>query len=365
MKRNRTWQILAAVLLLAAGGAWALLGSRPDREIKIIATARVERGPVHQVLEATGIVKAQVGAQVKIGARATGVLTRVAVKVGDQVKAGDLVAEIDDRELRSKIAEAKARWELSRARAVRAAKELRRKQVLVAQKLESQSSLDQAVEDDRVSRADVEATRAALDVLQIQLSYYKIYAPIDGVVSQVAAQEGETVVSGLQVSNLITVLDPGRLEMWIYVDESDVGQCRVGLPVEFWVDAYPDETFRCAVDAIYPEPEIRDNIVYYKALVRVNRRQAERLRPEMTTQCSIVVKQLHDVLSVPNAALKWVNDRQVIYVVEAGGRPRQVTPKLGIQGLDRSQVLSGLEAGQTVATQLVIPDIAVSKDQEP
>ncbi|MGE4552832.1 MAG: efflux RND transporter periplasmic adaptor subunit [Desulfovibrionaceae bacterium] len=353
--------MLALILVLCAAGAWALFGGRKSREIKVLATATVERGAVRKVLEATGIVKAQVGAQVKIGARATGVLTRVAVKVGDRVKAGDLVAEIDDRELRSKIAEARARWELAQAKAVRAAKELGRKKTLVSKGLDSQSNLDQAIEDARVTTADAAASQAALEVLEVQLSYYKIYAPMDGVVSQVAAQEGETVVSGLQVSNLITVLDPGRLEMWVYVDESDVGQCTVGLPVEFWVDAYPDTTFRGQVDAIYPEPEVRDNIVYYKALVRVGRDEAERLRPEMTTQCRIVVKQLEDVLSVPNTALKWVNDKQVIYVLGPDGRPRQVDPDLGLQGLDRSQVLSGIEAGQKVATQLVIPDAPAGK----
>ena len=361
MKRSKKWWIIALILALCAAGAWAFLGGRKSHDIKILETAKVERGTVRKVLEATGIVKAQVGAQVKIGARATGVLTRVAVKVGDRVKAGDLVAEIDDRELRSKIAEAQARWELSQAKAARAAKELARKKTLVGKGLDSQSNLDQAIEDSRVTIADAQATKAALDVLNVQVSYYKIYAPMDGVVSQVAAQEGETVVSGLQVSNLITVLDPGRLEMWVYVDESDVGQCKVGLPVEFWVDAYPDETFRGEVDAIYPEPEIRDNIVYYKALVRVGREQAERLRPEMTTQCRIIVTQLENVLSIPNTALKWVDDKQVIYVVGPGGKPRKVDPDLGLQGLDRSQVLSGLEEGQEVATQLVIPDAPAGK----
>ena len=90
----------------------------------------------------------------------------------------------------------------------------------------------------------------------LRLSYKSILSPITGIVSQVTAQEGETVVSGFQVSNLITVLDPSRLEMWIYVDETDVGQVKPGMPVEFRVDAYPDTVFTGEVDTIY-----RNNVV--------------------------------------------------------------------------------------------------------
>jgi multidrug efflux pump subunit AcrA (membrane-fusion protein) len=110
------------------------------------------------------------------------------------------------------------------------------------------------------------------------------------------------------------------------------------------------------VDRVYPEPEVRDNIVYYRALVKVDPHQADFLRPEMTTQCKIIVETRDNVLSIPNAALKWVAGRQVVFVGEPdAGEPREVTPELGLQGLERSEVLSGLEEGQPVAVQLVIP----------
>ena len=78
---------------------------------------------------------------------------------------------------------------------------------------------------------------------EIRISYTPIESPITGVVSEVTAQEGETIVAGLQVANLITVLDPARLEMWVYVDETDVGQVHAGQAAEFRVDAYPGKTF--------------------------------------------------------------------------------------------------------------------------
>jgi HlyD family secretion protein len=244
-------------------------------------------------------------------------------------------------------------------------KNLPRQRTLVKQKLAAQDTLDLAMQDTEMAAHSVASARAKLQTLNVQLSYTEIHSPIDGVVSQVAAQEGETIVSGLSVSNLITVLDPSRLEMWIYIDETDVGRVSTGLPVRYTVDAYRDRVFEGTVDRIYPEPEIRDNIVYYRALVRVSREQADALRPEMTTQCKVIVETKKDVLAIPNSALKWVANRQVVFVVaDPEKEPRETTPELGLVGLEMSEVLSGLEEGQVVATQLVLPGSKVKKKED-
>lgn len=353
---------LLIAALAAGGGIWYFTKAKDSGVIKVIKTATVQRGDVSKILEATGIVKAQVGAQVKIGAQATGVLDSVPVKVGDHVKKGQLIAQIDARELRSRIAQAQADLRLDQAKLTYMEKNLPRKRSLVKQKLEAQDALDIALQDTEVARHAVASSQAKLRTLQVQLSYTKIYSPIDGVVSQVAAQEGETIVSGLSVSNLITVLDPTRLEMWIYIDETDVGRVATGLPVHYTVDAYRDRIFKGSVDRIYPEPEVRDNIVYYRALVHVSGEEAKALRPEMTTQCKIIVQTKKNVLTVPNNALKWVRNRQVCFVVEDPERePREVQPELGLAGLERSEVVKGLKQGDVVATQLVLPGSKVGK----
>jgi RND family efflux transporter MFP subunit len=356
MTRKKILSLTLGLLLLAGGGAYFTNKNRAAKDSKVLATARVERGSVRRVLEATGIIKAQVGASVKIGARATGAISRVFVRVGDPVRKGQVVAEIDARELLAQRAEAAARLKLSEAKAKYAAITLPRHESLVRQGLEAQSVLDETVQNDKVAQADAGASRAALDTLDVRISYTKIVSPIDGVVSQVTAQEGETVVAGLQVANLVTVLDPTRLEMWIYVDETDVGRVKRDLPVEFRVDSQPGRTFTGTVDRVYPDPEIRDNIVYYKALVTVNREEALFLRPEMTTQCSIVVDTREGVLSVPNQALKWVAGKQTVFVLDKSqpGGVRWVTPKLGLPGLEKSEVLEGLAEGDEVATQIVL-----------
>ncbi len=351
----KKWLIIGLALLFAGGGVWFWTSRGKDGGIRILKTAKVERGEVRKVLEATGIVKPQVGAQIQIGSRVTGILAKVPVRVGDEVRKGDLVAVIDSRELKAKLAQAEAQRRLSQAKLDYALKDLERKRTLVGKKLESQSVLDQAVQAAEVARFETAANQAAIDTLQVQLSYTNVYSTIDGVVSQVTSQEGETVVAGMQVANLVTVLDPTLLEMWIYVDESDVGRAARGLPVEFTVDAHPGVVFHGTIDRIYPEPEIKDNIVYYRALVQVDRADAGRLRPEMTTQCKIIVEEKKGVLSIPNAALKWVDGRQAVFVPGPEGAAREAQVELGLAGLDRTEILSGLEEGQEVAVQVVLP----------
>ncbi|MEN8759723.1 MAG: efflux RND transporter periplasmic adaptor subunit [Desulfobacterales bacterium] len=400
-------KVIAVIVFLAVAvglGLW-WKSSTAEKKITVLATKIVTRGTVRKVLEQTGIVKSQVGAIIKIGTRATGTIDKMMVKVGDPVKKDQLVAQIDSRELEAQATEARAKLAavqaelnrveqsyplrinearhdlaLTRARADYLHNNYLRQQKLADRNVISKDTIEDVyqqaeVETNQVSvkqstlerlqreftdeaakaRAAVKQAEASLAALDVRKSYTRIYSPISGVVSQVTAQEGETIVAGLQVANLITVLDPARLEMWTYVDETDIGQVHPGQPVEFRVDAYPGRVFKGTVDTIYPEPEIRDNIVYYRALVKINPEQATYLRPEMTTQVQIIVAVKDDVLDIPNNALKWVDGRQVVFVQNSDGKIRQVTPELGLAGVTHTEVVEGLTAGDKVATQLVLP----------
>ncbi len=404
--------IIALILLALTGGAflWWKASAKND-QVRILSTEKVERGAVRKVLEETGIIKSQVGGIVKIGARSTGTIDRMLVKVGDRVEAGQLVARIDNRELVAqadesrarlnsaraeldriekvyplRIAEAQSALDLAEARTTYSQNNYRRQQSLVAERVISTDELEKARQQADIDASQVRASRAALEreqedfvqerskaklavrqteaalsAIEIRISYTNVKSSITGTVSQVTAQEGETIVAGLQVANLVTVIDPTRLEMWIYVDETDVGLARSGQPVEFRVDAYPGRTFAGAIATIYPEPEIRDNIVYYRALVEIDREQAELLRPEMTTQVQIVVEERANVLRLPNAALKWVDGSQVVFVQKPDGSIGRSTPKLGLAGLAHSEVVEGLAEGDQVATQVELPQQAGKK----
>jgi len=382
--------LLAFVLLAGGFLIYKKFFSKP--EIKIIETARVERGDIRAVIVETGIIKPQVGAVVKIGARATGEIIKMNVKIGDRVKKGELIALIDDREIQKAIQQQNAalrsaqntlhQIELTYPERIREAKAnyeyakitYEREQELLKHEYTTQDAVDRAknqfeatdanlkrLKDEyetqlKITRANIDEINAQLKQQEIRLTYTKIYAPIDGYVSDVTAQEGETIVTGLQVANLVTVLDPTLLEMWIYVDETDVGRVSVGQDVEYYVDTFPDKLFHGQIEKIYPEPIVKENIVYYLAIVKVSKEDTTFLRPEMTTHIKIIADEKKNVLTAPNAAIKFEKGQQIVYKIIGPKKIEKIEVKVGIRGEEKTEVLSGLKEADELATKILLPD---------
>jgi multidrug efflux pump subunit AcrA (membrane-fusion protein) len=363
----------------------------PQSEIKVLETARVEKGKIRGVLVETGIVKPQVGAQVKVGTRATGTIVKMNVQVGDRVRKDQLIALIDDREIRKGIEQAKAALESAqktlrqaeltypqRIQEAKASNEYAQKN---AARLKDLAARDYIAKDDadkalsqadmtgatlkrfeeeyrtqrQIALANVEDRAAQLRQQEVRLTYTEIYAPMDGVVSEVTAQEGETMVAGLQVANLVTVLDPSRLEMWIYVDETDIGKAQLGQAVEYYVDTFPTRTLYGRIDQLYPQPVVKDNIVYYLAIVRVSSEDASVLKPEMTTHVRVIFAEKQDVLIAPNAAVKFERGTQIVYRVTGPNQVQKVDVAIGIRGEEFTEILSGTSEHDELATKLVLP----------
>ncbi len=386
--------VIGLILCLGAGGAWIARKIQSDNGWKILETAQAERSTIRNVLVATGVIKVQAGAKIKIGARATGTIQKMLVREGDTVREGDLIAVIDDREISKTLASDQAALEVARktleqivqtyperireARArYRLARQVwNREKALLERDFTTQDAVDHAqaeleraeavlkrLQDEfetqkAIARSRLEEAEARLERDKIRWSYTRITSPIDGVVTEVTGREGETVVTGLQVANLVTVMDPTRLEMRIYVDETDVARVRPGLSVEYSVDTYPERTFRGTIQKIYPEPVVRENIVYFLAAFPIPPEDARALRPEMTTYCRIILDEKKGVLTVPNSAVKFEEGKQVVYVVTDGETLEKVPVTVGIRGEDRTEILSGLTEGQKVATKFLAPDVA-------
>jgi len=387
---KRAALILLAVLLIG-GGIFVYKKFLSKPSIQVLETAKVERGSIRGVIVETGIIKPQVGALVKIGARATGEIVKMKVKIGDRVKKGELIALIDDREILrtieqqkaslsaaqntllqieltypERIREAKANYEYAKINYEREQELLKREYTTVdaVDKAKSQFEATGAIlkrlqeeykTQEKIAKANIEDITAKLKQNETILTYTKIYAPIDGVVSDVTAQEGETVVTGLQVANLVTVLDPTSLEMWIYVDETDVGKVKLGQQVEYYVDTFPDKLFKGTIEKIYPQPVIKDNIVYYLAIVKVTKDDTHFLKPEMTTHIKIIFDEKNNILIVPNAAIKFEKGKQVAYKVTGQNEIQKVELKTGIRGEENTEIISGVKEGDVLATKLILP----------
>lgn len=328
----------------------------------------VKRANVTFSTEQTGIIKAQVGAIVKVGTRATGLLNRLKFQIGDFVKKGDLIVEIDDREIVANLRNAEAvveeqrrDLEAKKAQDVYNQINYEREQRLLVKEYTTRDNVEKAKRELDVSRAQVELGKAKvkeavekLKALKVTHSYTKIYAPISGYISSVATQEGETVVSGLSAPNLITIIDPAKLEMWIYVDETDIGRVKPGLRIEYWVDAYRDRIYRGVIDRIYPQPELKENIVYYLAIVKIDPKDALTLKPEMTSHVKIIIEERPNVLVVPNGAVRFEDRKNVVYVRSRAKTVRQeVVP--GVRDQRYTEIMSGLTEGQEIIVPAVAP----------
>ncbi|MEF3254223.1 MAG: efflux RND transporter periplasmic adaptor subunit [Deferribacterales bacterium] len=405
---------LSIIIVIAVILSIYILKSK-KQTVKIIDTDIVRKDNVSGFLQQTGIVKAQVGAQIKVGARATGTIKMLKVKVGDPVKKGELVAIIDDRDILAQIEAAKknlasienainqentlypikkgsiekeiatnrAKFDFAKNKLERE-KELLKKGFSTIEQVDSikteyeialntlkssEIALEKLENEHKLTLKDLtikkEKELVNLSELNVRLSYTRIYSPIDGIVTQVNAQEGETIVAGLQVANLITVFNPGMLEMWIYIDETDIGKVKLGNYVEYTVDTYGSRKFTGILKKIYYEPIVKDSIVYYLGIVDIPKDDAMLLRPEMTTHVKIRTSEKKDILTVKNGAIKFEGGKQVVYKVIDKNKnivERQVV-KIGIRGENRSEILSGLKENEEVAVKIILPpDFAPKKN---
>jgi macrolide-specific efflux system membrane fusion protein len=182
---------------------------------------------------------------------------------------------------------------------------------------------------------------------RIQLDYTVIRAPISGVVASVSTQVGETVAASFASPTFVTIIDLERLEIWAYVDETDIGRVEVGQEARFTVDTYPDTGFRGTVTAIQPQAEIVDNVVNYVTLIEIGHTEGKTLRPEMTTTVNILLDGREDVLTLPNGAVRRDSEGTFALVPGPDGPVRR-TIRTGYRGSDHTEVLEGLTEEEEV-----------------
>lgn len=358
-------------------------------------------GDVIRVVEAQGVVRARDKGFIRVGSRIGGQILKMHVRTGDIVRAGQLLAEIDDRELQTKRRQAVAklegaRNELSRVSSMRgkrleaagasltanqsrqnyADKGLERRQTLLGKGHVSQNDLDasrrdaataaQTVAQDKAAlgRIDkeaqhdlerygkmVEEAQALVDQVDTLISMTRVESPIDGIVGQVLSQEGEQVVAELEAVKIMTIIDPRFLDLWIYINESDSAGVRPGMPVRFFLPSKKDQIMASQIDRMSPMPETVDKVLYYPAIAPLPPQTVTVLRPEMNVQCFVLVEDLKGVLSVPNDAVVSRGGKRRVYVDNGRGGARESEPVFGARGAQRTQVLSGLEPGARIAVK--------------
>lgn len=337
-----TLTIIASVILL-----WIFFFNTGGKEENKIQTAEVTRRDIGSTVLATGIIKPKVGAEVKVGSRVSGVVKKLRANIGDFVKAGQVIAELDDAEVQAKLNQNLAAVNKSKADYEYAKLNMDRQKSLLDQNYISQQQYDLSENAFKIADAQLKQAEANAEVAKVQLSYTTIYALTSGIISSVSTQEGETVSAGLSAPTFVNIIDLNRLEVQVYVDETDIGKILVGQEATFTVDTYSETDFKGKVTAIYPKAIIQDNVVNYIVVVEIGDFQNKILRPEMTTTVTIHLETRKNVLTVPSKAIIREKGERFITVLNGDAQIKKKI-RTGWYDSNYTEVVDGLKEGEFV-----------------
>ncbi|HTR96943.1 MAG TPA: efflux RND transporter periplasmic adaptor subunit [Candidatus Acidoferrales bacterium] len=301
MNRNRWLAVVAVVLVVVIGGAW--WRSRSNKSAPKFRTAAIERGDVTATVSATGSVEPVL--QVQVGSQVSGTLSRLYVDYNSQVKAGQVLAQLDTSAFKAQLAQAEASKEHAAAALKNAQVTLEREIALQKGNFVAQADVDAAQAALDQAKADLKQAEASVQTAQVNLDHTTITSPINGVVISRSIDVGQTVAASLQAPQLFLIgNDLKQMEVQTSIDEADIGRVHAGLQSQFTVDAYPDATFNGQVVQVWLSPVVSSNVVTYTTLISA-RNDDLRLRPGMTANVTIDLETHKDVLKVANAALRF------------------------------------------------------------
>jgi HlyD family secretion protein len=364
MNTKSKWLVLAG--LLAVIGLVAAFGLNRGSQVQHF-TAKVERGEIDDVVEATGTINAVI--TVQVGSQVSGTIAKLNVDFNSRVHKGDIVALIDPalfqgallqatadlENAKANLAAARANLEKTKAGAVQTKADYARTVALSKEGVMSEQQLDLAKANfdsanaavngavANVTQAEAQVTQkaAAVTVAQTNLNYTVIRSPIDGTVVARNVDVGQTVAASLQAPTIFTIAQDLK-KMWVYAktDESDVGNIKVGKPVRFKVDAFPKDTFRGVVSQVRMNATMVQSVVTYDTIIEFANPDLK-LFPGMTAYVTIPVDTVQNVVKVPNTALRY----------KPPMAPEQILATYKQYGIEGGEVKSADPVGVTTAVQ--------------
>lgn len=395
MKKIIIWVCIAVAI---AVGAYFYFAGEEKKPAKF-TTEKVERKDMVMKIDATGTVEPE--DLITVAARVSGEIVKFGkdkqgkeVDYGSEIKEGEVIALIDDviqqsnllqanaklEKAKASQAQAKANLSLAEANYREAERNWNRAQRLGVSEALSQSAYDAYLADWEQTKAQVEVAKAQIlqsksEVISCEadvklakrnLEYCIIKAPVDGTIIDRIVSVGQTVVSNMSASSLFLIAkDLKKMEVWASVNEADIGNIFEGQEVIFTVDAFPKEEFVGKVNKIRLNATMSQNVVTYIVEVSTDNSNLK-LLPYLTANLSFVVKRSAGAIAIPNAALRWKPEADMIakgfsaeekegmrnvWVCEGEGLVRPIPVKLGINDGVFSEVLSdNITEGMQIVT---------------
>ena len=348
-KQKKFWAILVAIVLVALGG-WLWFGKGDEKAAPKYTTGTVTKGNISSTISSTGTINPV--RYVDVSTNIPGKLESVLVKANQHVSAGQVIATIDSRQLQASVDNARATLNQT-------ATDLDRYRTLVAQGAVSQQTYDNAL-------AAYEKAKASYDQVVANLTDTTITAPMDGTIIGEPLKVGQTIATGISTQMIIaTIADLSDLEIYLTVDETDIGNVKEGAKVDFTVDAHPGKTFTGTVKNISLGTKgnmgtTSSSVVYYTVRVAIPAEDVSNFFPSMTARATIHGEEKQNVLLVPLAAVRSDKVGEFVYV-NKDGKPVRTSVKTGMTGESTIEIVSGLAEGDEI---VISGDVGETKRQQ-
>lgn len=398
-KKNKWWFLIVLAIGL---GLFLFLQKKPEAPKYL--TAQATMGDIEESVLATGKINAR--KTVNVGAQVGGEITKLYVKIGDEVQKGDPIAQIDELTQNNALANAKATLNQAIASRQAAQAALNSRQgdlathhaTIALRQAEYQKAqahfarMSELIKINAISQQEFEDSRAALAVseanltqsqvalaaaknalvganaeivsadtaiaranndvstAQKNLGLTRLVAPIAGTVVALASEEGATINANQATPTVATLADLKKMRIKVQISEADVVKLKAGMPAKFSILGRPEQSFDAVLSGIEPAAEASNtsnNAVYYIGYLDIDNPEGL-FRINMTAQVNIVIKSIKNVLTVPAAALEQSNGQTSVKVLQSDGSAQSVPVKIGLNNRINAQVLEGLKSGDTV-----------------
>lgn len=364
--------VIALILISAIVFYWANDDKNESKENQY-KTRTIERGDIIQTISANGTLTPVV--LVNVGTQISGTVAKLYADYNDQVKVGQILAELDPALLRAQLLQSKANLLNAQVTLRIAESKLKRNRLLKEKEFISPEALEIVEQETEAARAQLAVSKAQVERDEANLNYSIIRSPISGVVIARDVDIGQTVAANFQTPTLFQIAkDLEQMQINISVAEADIGQLHIGQSINFTVDAFSQRKFAGTVKQIRLNPTIQENVVTYIVVAMVDNDDGA-LLPGMTANIHFVVRQKDDALRVPNAALRYQPkeiessesgktiksaNQSVLYHLSEG-QSTPVTITTGISDGNFTEIVSGeIKAGDKV----IISEAADKKESE-
>ena len=379
MKKTK---ILIILLILGVGGYFVYdkFFKIKDEKVEFI-TKKAKKGSFSKKVDATGEIFAT--ELIDVGAQVSGQIKKLYVKLGDQVKKGDMIASIDNSTQQNSIDNKEAQLAIYKAQlesakvALNIAKtQFDRENALFSKNATSKQEFESAKNTYSANsakikelEAQIKQTNIELSTAKINLGYTKITAPRDGTVVSVQVEEGQTVNANQTTPTIVNIADLSHVKMKMQIAEGDITKIKVGTPVEYSILSEPTKKFQTTVSSIdpglttlsdgsygssssskssYSSSSSSSSAVYYYAQSIVDNKDGI-LRIGMTTQNELLIANVEDAIIVPSIGIKKDENGTFVYVLK-DGKPVKTAVKTGIKDNLDTQIISGINEGDEIIT---------------